>query len=198
MTQNESHANDRVSNDASEPEAHRIEVVSDREPEKRRVEVYPGREVVVDFDPALTFECVDECTWCCHHGVLLYEQDLFELAECAPLTDSTTQVRGADFVRKETKDRTQHVGDDGEACYFLRDDGLCALHAEEEWKPTRCSVFPLAVSVENGDLHVDVREKAHEHCEGLDVSERRIIDHLDAFLPALLWELDNPETRRRL
>ena len=207
MRQNESHPNDTISNAATEPgeqsvdresEAHRVEVTSDRESEEQRVEVYPGREVVVDFDSSLTFECVDECTWCCHHGVLLYEQDLFELAEHAPLGDSTTQVRGADFVRKENKDRDNHVGDDGEACYFLREDGLCALQAEHDWKPTRCSVFPLAVSVENGDLHVDIREKAHEHCEGLDVSERRIIDHLDAFLPSLLWELDNPETRRRL
>ena len=184
MTQNEP-PDGRISDSPSEPKAH-------------RVEVYPGREVVVDFDPSLTFECVDECTWCCHHGVLLYEQDLFELADHASLGDSTTAVRGADFVRKETKDRDHHVGDDGEACYFLREDGLCALHAEEGWKPTRCSVFPLAVSVESGDLHVDIREKAHEHCEGLDVSERRIIDHLDAFLPELLWELDNPETRRQL
>ena len=40
-----------------------------------RVEVYPDREAVVDFDPSLTFECVDDCTWCCRHGVLLYETD---------------------------------------------------------------------------------------------------------------------------
>ena len=38
-----------------------------------RVEVYPGKEAIVDFDPSLTFECVDDCTWCCRHGVLLYE-----------------------------------------------------------------------------------------------------------------------------
>lgn len=164
----------------------------------RRVEVYPGREVVVDFDPSLTFECIDECTWCCHHGVLLYEQDFYHLAERASLSESTTRVRGAEFVRKEPKDRQQHTDDDGEACFFLRDDGLCTLHAEHDWKPTRCSVFPLAVTVENGDLHVDIREEAHDHCEGLSVSERRIIDHLDAFLPELLWDLDNPDTRRTL
>jgi hypothetical protein len=164
----------------------------------RRVEVHPGREAVVEFDPALTFECVDDCTWCCHHGVLLYEPDLLELAGCASLAEATTQVRGADFVRKEAKDRTEHVGDDGEACFFLREDGLCALQAEHGWKPTRCSVFPLAVAVEDGDIHVSVREEAHDHCEGLDVSERRVIDHLDAFLPELLWELDDPETRREL
>ena len=51
--------------------------------EHRRVEVHPGKEVVVEFDPALTFECVEDCTWCCHHGVLLYEPDLLELAGCA-------------------------------------------------------------------------------------------------------------------
>jgi len=164
----------------------------------RRVEVHPGCEAVVEFDPALTFECVEECTWCCHHGVLLYERDLLELAARAPLSEATTQARGADFVRKEEKDRTEHVGTDGEACFFLREDGLCALQAEDGWKPTRCSVFPLAVSVEDGEIHVDVRDSAREHCDGLGVSERRVIDHLDAFLPMLLWELDNPETRREL
>jgi hypothetical protein len=44
--------------------------------DESRVEVHPDRYAVVDFDPELTFECVDECTWCCHHGVLLYGQDL--------------------------------------------------------------------------------------------------------------------------
>ena len=170
------------------------------------VEVHPGREAVVDFDPSLTFECVDDCTWCCHHGVLLYEPDFLRLADCASLAEATTQVRGEDFVRKEAKDRDEHVGDDGEACFFLRDDGLCTLHAEHDWKPARCSVFPLSVSVEDGDrtshpggdIHVSVRDAAHDHCEGLHVSERRVVDNLDAFLPAVLWDLDNPDSRREL
>ena len=159
-----------------------------------RVEVHPDRYAVVDFDPSLTFECVDECTWCCHHGVLLYEQDLLELAARESISGVVEQFRGRDFVRKEEKNREEHVGEDGMACYFLRDDGLCALHAEHDWKPTRCSVFPLAVSVEDGEIHVGVRDSAHEHCDGLGVSERRVIDHLDAFLPELLWELDDPES----
>lgn len=174
--------------------AQRTSVSSDQ----RRVEVHPGKEAVVDFDPALTFECVDECTWCCHHGVLLYEPDLLALADCADLTEVTTQFRGQDFVRQEEKAREDHVDDDGEACFFLRDDGLCSLHAEEDWKPARCSVFPLEITVEDGDIHVSVRESAHDHCEGLDVSDRRVVDHLDAFLPARLWDLDDPETRREL
>jgi hypothetical protein len=163
-----------------------------------RVEIHPGKEAVVDFDPGLTFECVDDCTWCCHHGVLLYEPDFLELAGCASLAEATTQVRGEDFVRREAKDRETHVADDGAACFFLREDGLCALHAEHDWKPARCSVFPLHVEVADGDIHVSVREEAHEHCDGLNVSERRVIDHLDAFLPEVLWELDDPETRRKL
>ncbi|MFB6307952.1 MAG: hypothetical protein ABEH35_01355 [Haloarculaceae archaeon] len=172
------------------------------------VEVHPGREAVVEFDPSLTFECVEECTWCCHHGVLLYEKDLLELAARESLAEATTRFRGEDFVRQEAKDRSDHVGDDGQACFFLRDDGLCALHDEHDWKPARCSVFPLHVTVDTdppsrtgragGDIHVSVREEAHEHCEGLDVSERRVIDNLDAFLPELLWELDDPETYREL
>jgi Fe-S-cluster containining protein len=166
--------------------------------EHRRVEVHPGKEAVVEFDPALTFECVEDCTWCCHHGVLLYEPDLLELAGCASLAEATTDFRGEDFVRKESRDREEHVGEDGQACFFLRDDGLCALHDEHDWKPARCSVFPLSVTVEDDDIHVSVRESAHEHCEGLNVSERRVIDHLDAFLPAVLWELDDPATRRQL
>ncbi|MFB6165812.1 MAG: YkgJ family cysteine cluster protein [Haloarculaceae archaeon] len=166
--------------------------------ESRRVEVHPGKEAVVDFDPDLTFECVDECTWCCHHGVLLYEPDLLELAGCASINQSVIQREGRDFVKREPKDRDEAVDVDGEACYFLREDGLCELHAEHEWKPARCSVFPLEVAVEDGDIHVFVREAAHEHCEGLNVSERRVIDHLDAFLPAVLWELDDPTTRKEL
>ena len=163
-----------------------------------RVEVHPGKEVVVEFDPSLTFECVDDCTWCCHHGVLLYEEDLLELANHASLSETTTQIRGEDFVGTESKARDDDVGANGRACYFLRDDGLCALQAEHGWKPTRCSVFPLGVRVEDGDIHVAVREAAEAHCEGLNVSERRVIDHLDAFLPELLWELDDPATRREL
>ena len=164
----------------------------------RRVEVYPGREVVVDFDPDLTFECVDGCTWCCHHGVLLYGPDFRELAEHADLGEATTQFRGEDFVRREPKEREEAVADDGGACYFLREDGLCSLHAEADWKPARCSIFPLEVRKRDGDLRVGVREEAREHCEGLDVSDRRVIDNLDAFLPELLWELDDPDTRREL
>ena len=158
-----------------------------------RVEVHPGKEAVVDFDPDLTFECVEECTWCCHHGVLLYERDLLELAARESLSEAVSGFRGRDFVHREPKDH-DHVGEDGRACFFLREDGLCALHAEHDWKPARCSVFPLAVTVEDGDIHVDVRDSAREHCEGLDVSERRVVAHLDAFLPELLWELDDPTT----
>jgi Fe-S-cluster containining protein len=163
-----------------------------------RVEVYPGREAVVEFDPERTFECVDSCSWCCQHGVMLYDADIRRLAEHAPLAETTTTFRGADFVQKENKDRTEHVGDDGAACTFLTADGTCALQAEHDWKPTRCSVFPLAVRREDGDIRVDVRDSAETHCEGMDVSERRLIDNLDAFLPALLWELDEPATDREL
>ena len=162
-----------------------------------RVEVYPGKEAIVEFDPELTFECVDSCTWCCHHGVLLYERDFLELAARESLSESTTQLRGEDFIRREEKSH-DHTAPDGGACYFLREDGLCALHAEHDWKPTRCSVFPLRVTAPDGEIHVSIREKAHTYCEGLHVSERRVIDHLDAFLPELLWELDNPESRRVL
>lgn len=164
----------------------------------KRVEVHPGREVVVEFDPGLTFECVDDCTWCCQHGVLLYEEDFEGLADYADLAETITSFRGQEFVRREAKDRADHVDEDGAACCFLRDDGHCALHAEHGWKPTRCSIFPLAVRKRDGDLRVDVRENAREHCEGLDVNERRLTDNLEAFLPELLWELDDPDTRREL
>ncbi|MEF8773431.1 MAG: YkgJ family cysteine cluster protein [Halobacteriales archaeon] len=163
-----------------------------------RVEVHPGREVVVEFDPALTFECVPECTWCCHHGVFLYGRDYRELAGRANLNETTTRVRGEDFVKREPKDRDEFVDVDGRACTFLAEDGRCALHAEYDWKPTRCSVFPLGVRKEDGDLHAFVREDAERHCDGLGVSERRVVEHLDAFLPELLWELENPDTERVL
>lgn len=164
----------------------------------RRVEVYPGCEAVVEFDPERTFECVDSCTWCCHHGVLLYEPDFEELAAHADLNEATTTYRGNQFVPRERKDRSEHVAADGGACRFLRGDGLCGLHAEHDWKPTRCSVFPLEVAVEAGEIRVSIRDDAETNCEGMDVSERRLIDHLDAFLPAVLWELPDPETRTEL
>jgi Fe-S-cluster containining protein len=168
---------------------------SDEPADGRRVEVHPGREAVVEFDPERTFECVDSCTWCCHHGVLLYPDDLHELAAREDLSEATTTHRGQRFVPREAKGRDEHADADGAACRFLEEDGRCGLHAEHDWKPTRCSVFPLAVAVEDGELHVSVREDAELHCEGLGVSERRLIDHLDAFLPETLWELDHPETR---
>lgn len=171
---------------------------SDEPTHEHRVEVYPGREAVVTFDPDRTFECIPECTWCCHHGVLLYEDDFLGLADREPINEATTQFRGEDFVVREAKDRFEHVGEDGKACYFLDDEGLCSLHAEHDWKPTRCSVFPLAVERIDDDLVVSIRDSAHEHCEGLGVSERRLIDNLDAFLPEVLWELDNPDSRREL
>ena len=161
--------------------------------ETRRVEVYPGKEAVVAFDPDLTFECVDDCTWCCHHGVLLYEPDLFALAERASLSATTTEFRGREFVRREPKAH-DHTSADGQACYFLDENGLCELHADHDWKPTRCSVFPLQVTVVGGEIHVSIRDKAQTYCEGLNVSDRRVIDHLDAFLPELLWELDDPNS----
>lgn len=170
----------------------------DERADERRVEVHPGREAIVEFDPDLTFECIPECTWCCQHGVLLYDQDLEELADRAPIAASTTQFRGHDFVRREPKDRETHVADDGQACHFLRDDGLCSLHADHDWKPTRCSVYPLDVTKVDGEIRVSIRESAPDHCEGLAVSDRRLIDHLDAFLPPVLWELDNPDSHREL
>lgn len=183
---------------ASEPEQGTSTVEAATARVGDRVEVHPGKEVVVDFDPSLTFECVEDCTWCCHHGVLLYEPDFLELANCASLAEATTTVRGEEFVRTESKDRESFVDGDGEACVFLREDGRCSLHAEHDWKPTRCSIFPLAVRVENGEIHVSVRDAAAEHCDGLDVSERRVVENLEAFLPPVLWELDDPATRRVL
>lgn len=159
----------------------------------QRVEVHPGREVVVEFDPSLTFECVDGCTWCCHHGVLLYGEDLRELSGRESIVKATTEFKGKDFVRTESKTHDQ-AGEDGRACFFLGEDGLCALQKDHNWKPTRCSVFPLCVFVEDDEIHVSVRDDAQEHCEGLGESERRVIDNLDAFLPELLWELDDPAT----
>ena len=163
-----------------------------------RVEVHPGREAIVEFDPERTFECVDSCTWCCHHGVMLYDPDFAELADHADLNEATTAHWGRQFVPREGKDRTEHVGADGAACVFLGNDGLCELHAEGDWKPTRCSVFPLEIAVEAGEIHVSIRDDAETHCEGMDVSERRLIDHLDAFLPEVLWELPDPETKIEL
>ena len=63
------------------------------------VEVYPDREVVVEFDPDLTFECVEECTWCCHHGVLLYARDFEALAAHADLAETTTSFRGEEGIK---------------------------------------------------------------------------------------------------
>lgn len=166
--------------------------------DRGRVEVHPGCEAIIEFDPELCFECVDSCTWCCQHGVLLSDHDLLELAKRANLNDATTEFRGQRAVRREGKERDEHTGADGAACYFLTDDGLCELHADHGWKPARCSVFPLGVHLDEGEIHVTVREEATEHCEGLGVSERRVIDHLDAFLPEVLWSLDDPETKIEL
>ncbi len=160
----------------------------------RWVEVHPGKHVLVEFDPDRTFHCVDECTWCCHHGVLLYEPDIFALAEHASLGEATTEARGNRFIKQTEKSQDAPAGADGKACHFLDGEGMCSLHAAHDWKPSRCSVFPLEIEVRDGTFVVDVREDAETHCEGLDVSERRLIDHLDAFLPPVLWEIDDPTT----
>ncbi len=158
-----------------------------------RVEVYDGCEAVVEFDPELTFECVESCTWCCHNGVPLYEPEVSELAAREGL-DAVKRVGDREVVGREDKDREDHRSIDGRACHFLDDDGLCALQRDHDWKPVRCSVFPLSVHVEDGDLHVSLHDSARGYCEGLNVSERRLVDHLDAFLPRLLWELPDPTT----
>jgi uncharacterized protein len=168
-----------------------------RESEEHHVEVHPGCEAIVEFDPERTFECVDSCTWCCHHGVLLDDEDFRELGNHADLSSSTATYRGRRVVPREEKGREEHVAEDGAACHFLRDDGLCALHAEADWKPTRCSIFPLDVTIKDGsdgadEIRVSIREEAETHCEGMDVTERRLIDHLDAFLPERLWQLSDP------
>ncbi|MFC6835155.1 hypothetical protein [Halomarina ordinaria] len=159
-----------------------------------RVEVHPGCEAVVDFDPDLTFECVESCTWCCHRGVPLYEDEAAGAppAARAAVERATRNVGGRDVVGREDKDREEHVDVDGRACRFLDDDGRCALHAEYDWKPARCSVFPLSVTVEDGEIHVDVHDAARTYCEGLGVSDRRVVDDLAAFLPRPLWEVDDP------
>ncbi len=167
---------------------------SDQREHGRWVEVHPGKEALVRFDPERTFHCVDACTWCCHHGVLLYEPDVFTLADHASLADNTVEMRGRRFVKKEEKRTDDPAGADGQACSFLDAAGKCRLQAEHDWKPTRCSVFPLEIELEAGELVVDIRQDARTHCEGLDVGDRRLIDHLDAFLPPVLWTLDDPAT----
>ena len=166
--------------------------------EPTRVEIYPDKEAIVRFDPERTFTCVDSCTWCCHHGVLLYGPDLDQLAEKESLAESTESIRGHPFVRKESKARMTAVDDAGEACYYLDDDGLCHLQKEHNWKPTRCSVFPLDITLRGDALEVSIRETAETHCEGMDVGDRRLIDHLDAFLPPQLWDLPDPTTHIEL
>lgn len=162
----------------------------------RRVEVYPGKEAVVEFDPTLTFECVEGCTWCCHRGVFLQEPDLRELVTREDASATATKSDGNRFVKRESKERDDHVDVDGQACFFLDAEGHCTLQAEHDWKPTRCSVFPLHASLEAGEIHVDVRDDAKRNCDGLNVSQRRVVDHLDAFLPEVLWDLDDPDTDR--
>lgn len=158
------------------------------------VEVHPGKEAIVRFDPDRTFTCVDRCTWCCHHGVLLYQADLFELADHADVTAATTEINGRSVVKREAKSRAEHVDVDGAACAFLNGSGSCTLQDETGWKPTRCWVFPLEVTREDGDIVVDIRDDAERNCEGLDEAAERLIDHLDAFLPPLLWDLEEPDT----
>lgn len=158
------------------------------------IEVHPGCDAVVLFEPSLTFECVDSCTWCCHHGVMLYEHDFQALANVANLSESTVQLRSTDFVSREQKDRSDHVADDGMACHFLDDEGLCSLQTNHDWKPTRCSVFPLSVERSGSKLIIDIRKAATGHCEGLTVGDEKLIDHLDAFLPRALWEIENPNS----
>lgn len=157
-----------------------------------RVEVYPGKEAVVEFDPDRTFECVDDCTWCCHRGVFLSDEEADRLADYADVEAVTTRVDGRTKIRREDKARTDHVDVDGRACHFLDDEGLCALQDEHGWKPTACSVFPLEVAIVDGAVHVDVRADAERNCDGLDVRDRRLVDHLDAFLPEGLWASDEP------
>lgn len=160
----------------------------------RRVEVYPGKVAIIEFDPDRRFTCVDSCTWCCHHGVLLYDVDHERLAECASLAASTETLRGRQFVRKDEKNRSDHVDASGEACFFLDADGLCQLQKETGWKPTRCWVYPLAVRPVEDEIAISIRDSAETKCEGMDVGDERIIDHLDAFLPPILWELSNPSS----
>ncbi|AWB26873.1 hypothetical protein [Halococcoides cellulosivorans] len=164
-----------------------------------RREVHPGRWAVLEFDPQRRFRCVEECTWCCHHGVMLYERDVFELADHDDLSAATEQIGGQSFVEREPKDRETHVAEDGCACRYLRDDGLCTLQlsGETDWKPVRCRVFPLAVERDGEVLRVSLREEAEDHCEGLDVGDP-IDDHLADLLPAALWDLDDPDTHREL
>ena len=52
--------------------------------------------------------------------------------------------------------------------------------AGEEGEVLNVDLKDAEVHVEGGDIHVSIREAAHEHCDGLDVSERRVIDNLEA------------------
>lgn len=163
----------------------------------RRIEVYPGRDAIIEFDPTLTFDCIDDCTWCCHHGVYCYYSDLEELANYANLEDATTTFRGERFIRRESQDH-DHTATDGSSCRFLTEEGRCSLHATHDWKPTRCAVYPLAVEREGDALVVELRESAPDHCDGLHEGDQRLIDRLPAFLPPVLWELEEPASDRVL
>ncbi|WP_254535683.1 hypothetical protein [Halomarina litorea] len=160
----------------------------------RRVEVHPGCEAVVEFDPDLTFECVPQCTWCCHRGVPLFDGERADLARYVDPEAVTARVGDRDVIGREDKGREEYVDVDGRACHFLGDDGQCGLQVDHGWKPARCSVFPLSVHVEGDDLHVSLHESAGQYCEGLNVSDWRVVDHLDAFLPRALWDLPDPTT----
>lgn len=126
---------------------------------------------------------------------MLYESDFSALLDRESITDSVEPLFGREFITTIAQPDNEYADSEQRACYYLDSDGKCELHRTHDWKPTRCSVFPLEITVEDDELHVDIRDEARDHCEGLSVSDRRIIDHLDAFLPEVLWELDDPRTK---
>jgi Fe-S-cluster containining protein len=98
--------------------------------------------------------------------------DVHRLAECIDLYSCDDEDRRFKPLRLGSKCTYLALKSNDDECIFLSRDGKCLVHS---FKPLVCRFYPfLYVVKEDGDVDIELNEKAIEECKGLEVDDPRI------------------------
>jgi Fe-S-cluster containining protein len=144
--------------------------------------------------PMVRFRCLMEGDCCRKYWIPIIHTDLYRLhaygrievrrlVECVdlyPCDDEDRRFKPLKFGG-ELVYLALRSNDDG--CVFLSRDGKCSVHG---FKPLVCRFYPfLYVVKEDGDVDIELNERAIEECKGLEVDDPQISLEIQVALKSL-------------
>jgi Fe-S-cluster containining protein len=136
----------------------------------------------------VVFQCGLEGSCCRKYWVPVTHLDLWRLYYYGGIGDLENYVRLVESSDPSSdpkpvlfNDEYKHLAlaERGDGCVFL-ENGECRVHS---YKPLACRFYPFVYYVnENGDVEIDVNEKAIEECPGLIVDNKPVDPALAEYL----------------